>query len=71
MIISKPNETKKFFKYRNQCRHYFKTATLSFCDLLNNTITIRMKMCDEDYCPILKKCNNINEFIDIIQKQDN
>lgn len=71
MIISTFNDTKKFFKYRKQCKHYFKTGSLNICDLLNNSITIRMKICDEDYCPILKNCNNISEFIDRIQIKDN
>lgn len=50
---------KIFHRYRKRCKYYYHNGTYTYCD---NT----GKICDEDYCPIIKKIKTMDEFINII-----
>lgn len=52
---------KVFHKYRKQCKYYFHNGRYTLCEDTG-------KICIEDYCPIVKRIKNIDEFIEIIRR---
>lgn len=52
---------KIFHRYRKRCKHYYHNGSYTFCEETG-------KICDDDYCPIIKQVTDIDEFIEFIQR---
>lgn len=47
---------------QNKCIKMYMDDFAPYCKINN-------KMCDHEFCPILKNCSDFEEFIDIIEKK--
>lgn len=61
MVITKPNDIDLFYKFRKGCENLHTDMCYPVCIETG-------RICDEDECPIVKRCNDIDEFIDIIKR---
>jgi hypothetical protein len=62
MILISKNDINKYIDKRNYCIHRFDNNYSFTCSIDN-------RQCDIDTCPIIKRCDSIDDFILTIERQ--
>lgn len=62
MILISQNDIRIYIDKRSYCIHRFDNNYGFTCSINN-------RVCEMDTCPILKRCNSIDQFIAIIERK--
>lgn len=61
MVIQKHKEMVIFLNYKQDCLHKYEDDWVYYCN-------INEAICDMDFCPLLKKAYDIDDFVDVIER---